>query len=247
MKMTQRWLSVLLTLVLLAGFGLVAAQEVPATTTGTMVGMITDPQQLPLPGATVVVRSVSAGSAEKPFEQAAMTGADGKYKITGLPPATDYELQVSFPGGGFSAVMQERIVIRADRVTAESVQLFENIVEKVVVSAKQHDRRIVDLAEVGQVTEFSAEFIEGLPLLGRNYQDILNLAAGVSDSDNDGNPNVLGARAENFKAIIDGVSNQDVLGGTFASNLNNDTIEAVEVIQTGGDASLGRASGSFAR
>jgi len=240
MRMKQRWLLVLF--VFLAGFGLAAAQAVPATGTGTMAGMITDPQQLPLPGATVVVRSASLG-----LEEAVMTGADGKYKITDLPPATDYELQVSFPGGGFSAVTQERIVIRADRVTAESVQLFESIVEKVIVSAKQNDRRVVDLEQIGQVTEFSAEFIEGLPLLGRNYQDILNLAAGVSDSDNDGNPNVLGARAENFKAIIDGVSNQDVLGGTFASNLNNDTIESVEVIQTGGDASLGRASGSFAR
>ncbi len=231
----------------LAALLVVAASVMPgwaqdsASGTGTLEGIITDPQQVPLPGATVVARSASAG-----VEKAVMTDANGRYKIPDLPPATDYVLDVSFPGGGYAKVTQDRIVVRPDRTTAESVQLFQGIEEKVIVSAKKDQGRVVQLEEVGQRTEFSAEFLEGLPLLGRNYQDILTLAAGVQDHDDDGNPNVLGARAENFKAVIDGVSNQDVAGGTFASNLNTDTIEAVEVVQTGGDASLGRASGSFA-
>ena len=241
MRLLRQTLPVLL--VLLAGFGMAVAQDGAASGgQGTISGLVTDPQQVALPGATVIVRSASLG-----VEKAAMTGADGNYRIADLPPATDYVLEVSFPGGGYSTVTQDRIVVRADRVTVESVELFASIEETVTVSAKSSQRRVVDLEEVGQVTTFSAEFLEGLPLLGRNYQDILTLAAGVTDSDGDGNPNVLGARAENFKAVVDGVSNQDVAGGTFSSNLNTDAIEAVEVIQTGGDASLGRASGSFSR
>jgi hypothetical protein len=47
---------------------------------------------------------------------------------------------------------------------------------------------IVNLDSTTAQTSFSAEFIEGLPILGRNYQDILTLAPGVSDVDGDGKP-----------------------------------------------------------
>jgi prefoldin subunit 5 len=40
----------------------------------------------------------------------------------------------------------------------------------------------------------SSESIDGLPILGRNYQDVLTLSAGATDTDGDGNPNIHGAR-----------------------------------------------------
>ncbi|MFQ5718299.1 MAG: TonB-dependent receptor domain-containing protein [Acidobacteriota bacterium] len=227
-------------LILAAGVMPSVAEESEAAT-GAIEGIITDPSQVPLPGATVEISSPSLGVSE-----AALSDGDGRYRIEGLPPATDYVLKVGYTGGGYATVTQDRIVVRADSTTAESVQLFEDQTIEVIVSAKRNQDRIVDIKEVGQVTEFTSEFIEGLPLLGRNYQDILTLAAGVVDPDNDGNPNVLGARAENFNTVVDGVSNQDPVGGGFLSNLNSDAIAEVEVIQTGADASFRRASGGFA-
>jgi hypothetical protein len=43
-------------------------------------------------------------------------------------------------------------------------------------------------------TTFNSEYINGLPILGRNYQDVLTLGSGVSDADGDGNPGVMGNR-----------------------------------------------------
>src|SRR2546426_7381616 len=40
----------------------------------------------------------------------------------------------------------------------------------------------------------SSEFIDALPILGRDYQDVLTLAPGVSDVDGDGNPTIHGSR-----------------------------------------------------
>ncbi|MFQ5720108.1 MAG: carboxypeptidase regulatory-like domain-containing protein [Acidobacteriota bacterium] len=217
--------------------GVRAADDRP----GNIEGVITDPARVPLAGATVEVGSETADVA-----RVVLTDEDGHYRVSGLPAGTDYVLTVSFAGGGYARVIQDRLVIRAGLTTVESVQLFAERTEEVIVSAKRPGDRVVNLKEVGQVTEFTSEFIEGLPLLGRNYQDVLTLAAGVVDPDDDGNPNVLGARAENFNTVIDGVSNQDPLGGTFLSNLNTDAIEQVEVIQTGADASFRRASGGFA-
>ncbi|MFQ5766742.1 MAG: carboxypeptidase regulatory-like domain-containing protein [Acidobacteriota bacterium] len=213
----------------------------PAPATGALEGLITDPRHQPLPGATVQVKSAS-----RKIEKAVLSDAAGRYKIQNLPPAKDYVLSVSFAGGVYATIIQDRIVVQAARIRVESVELPNARIEEVVVSAKRSKSRIVSLEEVGTKTEFTAEFLEGLPLLGRNYQDILTLTAGVVDPDGDGNPNVLGARAENFQTLIDGVSNQDPVGGTFLANLNNDAIEEVEVITSGADASFSRASGGFA-
>ncbi|MFQ5767480.1 MAG: carboxypeptidase regulatory-like domain-containing protein, partial [Acidobacteriota bacterium] len=228
-------------LLLALGVSSASLAQNSASVTGTLEGLITDAQHAPLPGATVQVKSAS-----RKIEKAVLTGADGRYKIPNLPPASDYVLTVSFSGGGYATIIQDRIVVQAERTRVESVELPEEHVEEVVVSAKRSRDRVVSLEDVGTRTEFDAEFLEGLPLLGRNYQDILTLTAGVVDPNGDGNPNVLGARAENFQTVIDGVSNQDPVGGTFLSNLNNDAIEEVEVITSGADASFSRASGGFA-
>jgi len=63
--------------------------------------------------------------------------------------------------------------------------------------------RLVDLArhraqggfvQIVDGASVSSEFIGTLPVLGSNYQDVLQLAPGVIDTDGDGNPNVHGAR-----------------------------------------------------
>jgi len=41
---------------------------------------------------------------------------------------------------------------------------------------------------------FDSEFIDALPILGRDYQGVLTLAPGVSDMDGDGNPTIHGSR-----------------------------------------------------
>ena len=53
---------------------------------------------------------------------------------------------------------------------------------------------VVDTESTTTSTTISAQFIDSLPILGRNGQEGLVLAPGATDPDGDGNPNIHGAR-----------------------------------------------------
>src|SRR2546426_816088 len=74
-------------------------------------------------------------------------------------------------------------------------------------------------------TTFTSEFIDGMPTLGRNYQDVLTLAPGASgsDADGDGNAAVHGAQ------------------------VNTESIQEIEVKTAGATADYGRAQGGLAK
>lgn len=75
-----------------------------------------------------------------------------------------------------------------------------------------------------QATKFSAEFLQGLPLLGRNYQDLLTLSEGV----------------------VDGVSNQARQRGESVGNLDAEEIKAFGVIARRSELDNKQAAASHA-
>jgi len=72
----------------------------------------------------------------------------------------------------------------------------------------------VERDAVSTPTRFSDELVEDLPVPGRLYHNVLTLAPDVEDADGDGDPNVLGSRNRDFKAVVGGVSNVDPLAET---------------------------------
>ncbi|MCI0545201.1 MAG: TonB-dependent receptor plug domain-containing protein, partial [Actinobacteria bacterium] len=125
------------------------------------------------------------------------------------------------------------LTLRSDAETTETI----------VIESRGN---VVDTESAKTSTSYNAEFIEGLPIIGHNYQDILTLAPGVTDTDGDGNPNVKGARDTGLQYRLDGGNITDPVSGTFGQNLNADIIEEVEVITSGASAEFGRADGGFA-
>ncbi|MEE9293098.1 MAG: TonB-dependent receptor, partial [Acidobacteriota bacterium] len=95
-------------------------------------------------------------------------------------------------------------------------------------------------------TVISSEFIDSLPILGRDYQDLLTLAPGVTDVDGDGNPNIHGARDTDVVTLVDGVSTTDPLTGQIGAQLNIESIQEIEIITSGATAEFSRAQGGFA-
>jgi hypothetical protein len=67
--------------------------------TGTITGMVTDPLNAAVEGATVQAGSIKA-----------TTGKDGTYKLAGLPPAT-YDVQVTAPS--LKAFQQKGLAVKA--------------------------------------------------------------------------------------------------------------------------------------
>ncbi|HEV8374706.1 MAG TPA: TonB-dependent receptor plug domain-containing protein, partial [Candidatus Polarisedimenticolia bacterium] len=105
---------------------------------------------------------------------------------------------------------------------------------------------VVDTESAVTSTRFSSEFIADLPILGRDYQDILVLAPGVTDVNHTGNPNIHGARDVDEVTLVDGVSTTDPFTGLYGQNLNIESIQEIEVITSAATAQYSRAQGGFA-
>jgi hypothetical protein len=216
------------------------ASPAPAQTTGAVRGIVTDSAGLPLESATVTASS----AAQNITGRAAVTDSEGRFQIGSLPAGNDYKVTAIFPG--FANVTLTNIEVSAGQTSLIKISLekrSEALQETVQVKAAAP---IVSLQDTTTQSSFSAAFIDALPLLGRNYQDILALAPGVSDVDGDGNPNIHGARDTDVVTLVDGVSTTDPLTGKIGAQLNIESIQEIEVKTSGATAEFSRAQGGFA-
>jgi len=95
-------------------------------------------------------------------------------------------------------------------------------------------------------TTFDSAFIDALPILGRNYQDVLNMAPGVSNVNGDGNPTVRGSRDTDVITLVDGASVPEV-GGVIGGDLSLDSIQEIEVTTAGATAAFGQSTGGVVK
>ncbi|MGH9750646.1 MAG: VIT and vWA domain-containing protein, partial [Candidatus Polarisedimenticolia bacterium] len=93
---------------------------------------------------------------------------------------------------------------------------------------------------------YSAEFVESLPIIGRNYQDVLVRAPGAVDTDGDGNPNIHGSRDVDVVTLIDAASTTDPHAGQAVEGLALDSIGGVEAESSGASAEFSLSYGGFA-
>jgi hypothetical protein len=215
--------------------GAVSAQA----TTATLKGKAIDTDGVALPGVPVTVRTATHGSAKKTM----VTDEEGRFKFQLLPPANDYFISVSYPG--FAAMDVGPIDLDPGKTTIQDLTLRSAEEMTTILEIVAHGS-IVDTESTKSSTTFNTEFIEGLPIIGQNYQSILTLTPGVTDTDGDGNPNVQGARETGLQFRLDGGNVTDPATGTFGQNFNIDAIEEIEVITAGASAEFGRADGGFA-
>src|SRR5215471_18203390 len=210
-----------------------------ASTQATLTGKVIDRNGQPLPGATVVVRNETLDF----HEQGSLTDARGLYRFADLPPGKSYQLTISLPG--YATLVLTDIVLEPGRAEEQDIVLrpASELKETVRVQAKSS---VVDTEKVIASTTFSSSFIAELPLMGRDYQDVLVLAPGVTDVNKTGNPNIHGARDTDVITLVDGVSTTDPFTGYFGQNLNIESIQELEVITSAATAQYSRAQGGFA-
>lgn len=214
------------------------APPVLAQAGGLRVTVLEADSDRPLPGAAVRLWSETGRIAET----VVATGADGVAEFPVLAAGGGYAIEIAAPGYGSRRVQELRVGSGDTRSLV--VRLLPELRETARVVATSGT---VDLDRTDSSVRFSDEFIQDLPVLNRFYQNVLTLAPGVKDADEDGNPNVHGARSRDFKATVGGVSNVDPLTGKWLSYVHPDSIEELEVIPAGAGAEFGRAQGGFAR
>lgn len=216
-----------------------AAVSVASAQTGGLKVVVTDgADRSPLPGAIVTLTHELGYVKETNLQ----TDADGVALFPVLRPGKGYRIRILM--SDYSPYDSgAEVPVRIGAPLTWPVGLVPVMREVVKVTGKTE---VVDLEENQSATTFGSEFIQDLPVPGRFYQNVLTLAPGVSDDDGDGNPNVNGARARDFKANVSGVSNQDPLTGGFLNLVNPDSIEEIEVVTSGAGVEYGGAQGGFA-
>ncbi|HET8947087.1 MAG TPA: carboxypeptidase regulatory-like domain-containing protein, partial [Candidatus Polarisedimenticolia bacterium] len=212
---------------------------VQAADLGLVEGRVTDSSGAPLAGATVTLSRTPDASGEV----GAVTDTRGAFRLPGLEPGRGYRLRCALQG--FATTVMTDVDVAPGAATRLTIALVPegSLVEKVQVRAAPP---VVSLTDTTTQSRFSSEFIDALPILGRNYQDVLTLAPGVTDVDGDGNPNIHGARDTDVITLVDGVSTTDPYTGKVGAQLNIESIQEIEVKTSGATAEFGRAQGGFA-
>jgi hypothetical protein len=192
----------------------------------------------PLPGAMVTLKSDRGLVAPTTL----VTGNDGVAEFPVLRAGSGYLIEISLPG--FASRRAAGLRVSSGVIARLEVLLSPEIQERIDVRAKAS---VVELDSVGNASKFDDIFIEHLPITGRFYQNALSFAPGIQDVNSDGNPNVHGGRARDFRAEIGGISNTDPLTGQWLSRVNSESIEEMEILSSGAGVEFGRASAGFAR
>ena len=221
-------------------------------TTGVLQGTIRDTAGALIPEAAVMVTNVATGETRE-----TKSNAKGLYVVPQLQPGT---YQVEIAPTGFEHDIHKGVVIAVTETTVIDARLKVGSVETTV--------EVSDGAPLVESTEQSLGDVVGpeevatLPLVNRNFTQIIDLSAGVTAAvtradelgrgsggavpeAEGGGINVQGARASDNNFQLNGVNVNDFGGSGLGIPIPNpDTIQEFRV-QTGMyDAEYGRVAGA---
>jgi outer membrane receptor protein involved in Fe transport len=196
-----------------------------AGTTGKIIGTVYDAQTSePLPGANIYLENTTLGAA---------SDGDGQFAIMNIQPGT-YVLVVNIIG--YKEVRMENVRVMIDLTTTLNFELQESIVEGEVITIIA-ERPLVQMDATSTFSSVSADDIQRLP--AQSIADVLELQAGLV---RDGNGfHIRGGRSSEAAYWIDGMSVTDVYGGGMAVDLENNSIEEIQVISGTFNAEYGQA------
>jgi hypothetical protein len=215
---------------------------------GSLTGTVTDSS-----GAVVAGGNVTALENQTGVSQIRTTDAAGIYRFTTLLPGT---YKVTITAQGFSTQETAGVVVRGNEIARVDAQLKVATSTQSVTVTTEAPILQTDKADVH--TDFSAQEIENLPIMGSqgaNFQSLLRTVpgAGLTAETNSlaGNPQ----RAINTE--VNGVSNQSTntridgaqdaypwLPANVAYVPPADAIESVHVVTNSFDAEQGMAGGA---
>lgn len=236
-------------LCLLAGVAVVAQ----TAATGAVGGRVTDPSGAAIPGARVAVTNAATGRV-----RSATSDAHGVFLVPLLPPGS-YAMRVSHNGFAAAAYPNLQVAV-TDTVTVNVGLRLGAEGQTIAVTAGASPVETTSSA-LGRVTD--ARMIGSLPLVSRNYTQILGLSPGVSGDINNasalgsgatsraaatGGYSVSGASTNDNNTEMNGIGVNDLMGAGYMSGgvpvPNPDTIEEFKVQTALYDAAYGRNAGA---
>lgn len=168
--------------------------------TGSITGILLDPDAKAIPGAEIIVVNDLTG-----VQYLSSTNAEGIYSVPNLPPGP-YRLQVSKIG--FKTLIKPDIVLNVQ--DALSINFTLPIGATSVVVTVEGGAPLIDTTDASVSTVVDRQFAENIPMNGRSFQTLIYLTPGVvvtSSTNYDGGQfSVNGQRASSNYWMVDGVS-----------------------------------------
>lgn len=204
---------------------------------GSIKGLIQDPSNAAVSGATVNARSIDTG-----FERTTTSGADGIYEVPLLPPGT-YELEIN--ARGFAPFKQSGIVVLLAK--ASSVDVALSVASTQTSVEVKADASILTVAGTDIGGDINARAMENLPLTTRNTFNLALFAPGYNGRRDDefGNPTFAFGGMQRKAFLIDGVDNSQRGGPGRLGIFAPETVQEVKVIANSMDAEYGRTVGGM--
>ena len=170
------------------------------TESATLSGRVTDPSGAAIVGAEVVLTNVDTN-----VEQRTKTNAAGLYVFTGLHPG---RYRAAAGATGFKTLIKESLILHVQDEVAENFSLpVGSVTESITVTA---GGELVNTESAAVSTVVDRQFVENLPLNGRTFQSLIELAPGVvvtpATIGDEGQFSVNGQRTDTNYFSIDGVS-----------------------------------------
>lgn len=214
------------------------------TFTGTISGVVTDPNAATVPGANVRARNEATGDTRQ-----VATGAEGLFVFSQLPPG-GYEVSVELKG--FRKSVQTGAALRVNQTLEMNfaMQLGE-VSQTVEVAAAV---TLLDTQSANRAVTLDQQAMLDLPTNARNPFQLVHVNAGViavrtgiSQATQDQNHNrfsMNGGRGQAGLTLIDGVPASAVDWGGLIASPSVDSVQEMNIQRNQFDAQFGKSDGS---
>lgn len=216
-------------------------------TTATVQGRVFDNTEAVIPGASVTATNVQTGA-----QRTVTTNSAGFYAISNLPPGS-YAVQVSAPGFQ-QAIFSNMTLTVGQQVTLNATLQLGDVSQQIEVVAEAAEISTTS-SEVSGVV--SPTRVEEMPLLSRDFRDLVSLLPGVvpipssytqaggSAATRTLRTSIAGGRASASAYYLDGLYLNTWNGyspsGVTGSQIGIDAVREFRVIVNSYNAEYGRA------
>jgi Carboxypeptidase regulatory-like domain/TonB dependent receptor-like, beta-barrel len=209
--------------------------------TASIQGRVTDPSGALVPGATVVVTNVDTG-----VRQTTTTNAQGVYTVPFLQPG-NYSATVSHQG--FDSATRSGIKLVINQIAGIDFTLQVGSARQTVSVSADAEILQTEDASVGQ--DVDTKTVSTLPLNGRDYTQLVTLAAGAAPNSYSRAKNgftLNGSESFQNTILLDGIDNNNYILGADSGNMNAltpsvDAIQEFKLEESSYGAQYGRAAG----
>jgi len=226
---------------------LVAVSLGQTADTGAIAGSITDPK-----GAVVTDAAVKAINMTTGETRNVISSGSGAYLVPLLRAGT-YRVEVSRTG--FKLWASDNIIVHITETATVNLQLMVGAPTELVTVTEREEQLNTEASALGEVVD--QREVSSLPLVTRNYTQILGLSSGVSAEifnageigrgGVDDNISANGSAYQDNNFQMNGVEINDLAGsGHFSGGVaipNPDTIQEFKVQTSQYDAAYGRDAG----